>query len=145
MADGSFTVEAALLMTILIPVLVSLIYAGFYIHDRALLQGVACEIAALGSNLAEEQGAERILNEKKEILIAGRLLGTRKGRTAVSHGKDRTSAVCSGTFVLPGLIARFFRLNEKKLERSWSRSRCSPADLIRKIRGVKYMADKIRE
>lgn len=32
--NGSFTVEAALLMTVLIPLLTALIYLGFYQHDK---------------------------------------------------------------------------------------------------------------
>ena len=32
--NGSFTVEAVLLMTVLIPLLTALIYLGFYQHDK---------------------------------------------------------------------------------------------------------------
>ena len=38
---GSYTVEAALLMGILLSVLVSVIYLGFWYHDRNFLQNAA--------------------------------------------------------------------------------------------------------
>ena len=38
---GSFTVEISLIMSLLIPLLMCLIYLGFYMHDRAFLEGAA--------------------------------------------------------------------------------------------------------
>ena len=49
--NGSFTVEAALLMTVLIPLLTALIYLGFYQHDKVWIANKtrteAMEAAAL--------------------------------------------------------------------------------------------------
>ena len=50
-AQASFTVEAALLMTVILPVLIALLITGFYLHDRAFLQGVTTELCAMQSNL----------------------------------------------------------------------------------------------
>lgn len=44
---GSYTVEAAMLMSILIPVFIGIIYLGFYLHDKALLEGAALETVLL--------------------------------------------------------------------------------------------------
>ena len=43
---ASFTVEAALLMTIILPVLLALIYYGFFLHDKGVLNGAAQQITA---------------------------------------------------------------------------------------------------
>lgn len=42
--NGSYTVEAALLMPILITVLMAVIYAGFYMHDKIILRNILAEI-----------------------------------------------------------------------------------------------------
>lgn len=46
---GSYTVEAALLMGILLSVLVSEIYLGFWYHDRNFLQNAAYEAVCTAS------------------------------------------------------------------------------------------------
>lgn len=70
-ARGSFTVEASLLMTIIIPVLVSLIYGSFYLHDCAVMQGAACELAAMASNLQGDPNRESLLQEKRRSCCRG--------------------------------------------------------------------------
>ena len=46
---GSFTVEISLIMSLLSPLLMCLIYLGFYMHDRAFLEGAALEAACTAS------------------------------------------------------------------------------------------------
>ena len=87
MAKGSFTVEAALLMTVLLPVIVSLIYTAFFLHDRTLLQGAACEVAAMGSNLSEEKDIDQILEKIKNQVMSARLLGTKDKAATVNRSK----------------------------------------------------------
>lgn len=140
---GSFTVEASLLMTIILPVLVALIYTGFYIHDSAILQGAACEVAAMGSNLAMEEDRESILYRKMEELKTGRLLGTREVAASLSISKTRVSVSYSGNFYVPGMIGRLLSGNSLRIEKSWSRKLYHPADEIRKIRGLQKMAETI--
>ena len=142
---ASFTVEAALLMTIILPVLISLIYASFYIHDRAVLQGMACEIASMGSNLAEEPKAENILNTKKEDLMKNRLLGTKMRRSAFVLSETQVSVNYEGSFAIPGMIMQLLRGGNLELKASWSRELYRPADLIRKIRGLHYMTESIKK
>ena len=50
-AEASFTVEASALMTIILPVLIVILLAGFYLHDSAYLQMTATELCAMGSNM----------------------------------------------------------------------------------------------
>lgn len=144
MWKGSFTVEAALLMTMIIPVLVSLIYAAFYLHDGAVLQGIACEISAMGSNLAQEKDREDRLNRAKDQLVSSRLLGTGNKKISFELGENKISAAYSGTFAVPGLVMKFFNGNTLKIEKSWSRELYHPAESIRKIRGWSYLADAVK-
>lgn len=145
MLQAGFTVEAAMIMTILLPVLTVLIYMGFYVHDMAVIQGAACEAAAMGSNLVLEENRESILEEKVNALVTARLLGTRIGRKGLSAGKDQISVYYGGDFPIPGLIAKLVSGNELTIEKEWNRTIFHPADEIRKIRGLEYMIDSIRE
>ncbi len=142
--QGSFTVEAALLMTILLPVMVALIYASFFLHDRTLLQGAACEVAAMGSNLAEEKDIESRLNEIRKQLVSARLLGTENVHSTIALGEDNIEVSYQGKFSLPGLIENLFGSDSLNISRSWKRKQYHPADTIRKIRGLEYMADTIK-
>ena len=143
--SGSFTVEAALLMTILIPVLTALIYAAFYIHDSAVLQGIVCELAVAGSNLSQEKNRAGELEKKKNALLSSRFTGTRGAEISIEAGNNSVSASGSGEFRFPGMIMNFFGGSIKRLSKSWSREILQPADLIRKIRGLEYMVDTIKE
>ena len=142
---ASFTVEASLIMTILLPVLVALIYLSFYVHDSAVLQGITCELAAKGSCLVQEKNTEELLRKEKEHLTASRFTGLQGTKVSVNVGEESISVSGSGEFYFPGLIARFFGGNTKTISKSWSREILKPADRIRKIRGLKYMVDRIKE
>ena len=63
-SKGSFTVEASLLMAILIPLLVGMMYLGFYLHNRAFLPGAACELAQIGLLYDREEDALRAMKSK---------------------------------------------------------------------------------
>ncbi|MFQ9395125.1 MAG: TadE family protein [Lachnospiraceae bacterium] len=64
MKKGSYTVEAALLMGVLIPLLVGVIYLGFFMMIRGNVQGEAIEKALTALLIGEEtEGVS--LGEKK--------------------------------------------------------------------------------
>lgn len=138
---GSFTVEASLLMAVILPVLAALIYTGFYIHDSALLQGAACEIASMGSNLSQEADCGRLLKQKMEELKDRRLLGTRDSEGVLSLGENQVSVSYNGDFYVPGFISHLLNGNSLKIEKAWSRKLYHPADTIRKVRGLQKMVE----
>ena len=47
--SGSFTVEAAMIMPVVLLVTFSSLYLCFYVHNRAFLTSAACEAAVCGS------------------------------------------------------------------------------------------------
>lgn len=140
---GSFTLEAALLMTLLLPVLFSLIYASFFLHDRTILQGAACEVAAMVSNLTEEKDEQSRLEKLKDGLISSRLLGTKGTGGSLRRSKDQVSVSYQGNFPIPGLTAKLFGKRVYEIREEWSRKLYHPADIIRKIRGLEYVLDVI--
>lgn len=65
--NGSYTVEAALLMPLLIMVLMAVIYAGFYMHDKIILRNILAEIAEKDACTIEYQLQDTV-QEWKEAL-----------------------------------------------------------------------------
>ena len=57
--DGSFTVEASLIMPLIIFIIITLIYFAFYLHDQACLQAIANQVA--------EKGTESLLYNEVDI------------------------------------------------------------------------------
>ena len=53
---GSFTLEAALLMPLLLTVIMSMLYLDFFVHNRAWLTAAAYEAAVSGSMEGYRQG-----------------------------------------------------------------------------------------
>ncbi|MDO5425806.1 MAG: hypothetical protein Q4F41_19025 [Eubacteriales bacterium] len=104
---GSFTIEISLLMLILIPLLVCLIYMGFYMHDRAFLEGAALETACVASLNAGEENQGTMAEMKKEEFLRGKLFGTRDVVGTVELGTERVSVVFSGNFTMPGMLLEF--------------------------------------
>lgn len=140
---GSFTLEAALLMTIILPVLTAIIYMGFYVSDSGTAQGIVCELAAAGGDLSEEQDVQSNLENRKKMLITSRFLGMECGKASVNRETNRVSAEIAGDFYIPGLAARFFCGNHLKIQKKWSRELYRPAEMIRRIRGIQELKDTV--
>lgn len=140
-ATGSFTVEASLIMGFILMILIVLIYASFYVHDTGVAQGIVCELAAVGNNARQEDNGEKQMENQKKLLITSRFLNTKGVKVSVSKSDSQVSASFDGKFTVPGFIGGFFASDELSIQKSWSRTIYDPADVIRKIRGVKYMAE----
>ena len=98
---GSYTVEAALLMALVIPLLAGIIYMGFYLHNGAAMQKAAYELAALGSLHYGEKEREEIIKERKREIGSQLFLGIQGIEAEIHIGKKRNLQV-------PGLVMRIF-------------------------------------
>lgn len=140
---GSYTVEAALLMGILLPLFVGIIYLGFYLHDRAFLQGASYEAAACASlhlqdDLADVEGGA-------SSLVSGRMLGTSGVSTGYTSGEKEARVTYSGSLVLPGMTGPFFGAGSLSVGASSALSTERPSKKIQKIRGAAKIIRKLRE
>ena len=142
---GEFTAEAALLMSVIFPVLVALLLAGFYIHDRTMMQGAACEIAAMGSNLRFYDGSTGTLQKTENALASQGGLWTEgiKGNCRVSE--EASAAEFTGLFPVPGITAGLLLRNKASMQTSWSRKLYRHTDMIRIVRGIKYVVDLVED
>lgn len=138
---GSYTVEAALLMGIILLVMASLIIAGFYLHDRAVLQAMTCEIASAGSHVATEKEQQKVIADLRKILTRNRLMGSRNASEQTKSDKNEVSAVWQAEYPVPGMAAKFFIKNKLHIKVSWQMKRVKAAGLIRKVRGVRKLVN----
>lgn len=133
---GSFTVEAAIVVSITVFVLGAFLIGTFYVHDRSVLQSLACEAAAAGSIFCTDKERSAAAKEVEKTVTAGRLLGSRglDGYTAVGNSESR--AAWSAVYPVPGFAAGYLAGNQLPISTSWNCKIIDPADTIRKIRGA---------
>lgn len=131
---GSYTIEAALLMGIILPLLVSIIYMGFFLHDRGFLQGAAHEAAVLASLQADQKGVD--MAGTAQCLTTNRTLGIRTVSAAYSADERRVEVTYEGNFQVPGMIRRFFGKNGIPVRSSVTLSLERPSKRIQKLRGI---------
>ena len=84
---GSFTIEAALLMPLVLMILIGVLYLDFFVHDRAYLTAAAYEAAVSGSM----EGYKKKGNIYEKADIQGRMLGD-IGPVSYTH-----LCTCAGT------------------------------------------------
>ena len=128
---GSYTIEASLLMGIILPVLAGLIYIGFWYHDKSFLQSAAYE-AACAASLKEDEESFRI-GEAAMELTKGRMLGTGNLQVQSKDGEEKASV---SYFRIPGMIAAFFSSGNLEMKENCSLSVERPSRKIQKIRGI---------
>ena len=140
-AEASFTVEASALMTIILPVLIVILLAGFYLHDSAYLQMTATELCAMGSNMKVYKESAADPESVKNTRLRHSLIWIRGASGTVSSGEDTVSAQLSGSFAVPGLAGRLMGFAKMQITKTWSRRLYRPSEMIWKIRAAKYLAD----
>lgn len=69
---GSFTVEASVIVPVLLFLCVTAITTLFYYHDKVVLEGVARETASFGT--CRQEKTEQELKQTYEKLVKGKLL-----------------------------------------------------------------------
>ncbi len=92
--QGSFTVEAAFIVPIILVIFGMLMHILFYWHDKILILSTAHETAVLGSSRLEmsEQELENYFHRN----MRGRLLLMEKTECEVSIGEEKIIIQCTG-------------------------------------------------
>ena len=142
--SGYFTIEATLLMMIILPVMTGLIIAGFFVHDRARFQAAACETAARGSCLVIDRQQNAIVGRAASALRSGSMWAG-NAYSSASASEDNVSASFGGDFHFPGFSSQYLPGNGLTCNGNWERTIYHPAKLIRKVRGVKALIDLISD
>ncbi len=141
-ARGSYTVEASLLMGIILPVLVGIIYMGFFLHDRGFLQCAAYEAAVYASLHADDKDAD--VSAVAQVLAEGRTLGTRGVSVSASVDDRRADVAYEGNLQIPGMSADLFGQGALAVRSGVSLTLERPSRRIQKIRGVAKVINSVR-
>lgn len=140
---GSYTVEASLLMGILLSILVSVIYLGFWYHDRNFLQNAAYEAACTASLRADDENYQ--ISGAARRLTEGRMLGTTGVSAECQNTEKAASVLYRGTFRIPGMIEAFFQEKQLEMKGSCEISTQRPSGRIQKVRQIAKIGHHIFE
>lgn len=136
---GSFTIEAALLMPLLLMVLMGVLYLDFFVHDRAWLTSAACEAAVSGSM----EGYKKNGNMYEKADIQGRLLGS----TGLPGGENLSMHTSVGKTVKVTYrmeVPAVFLGQKWKIEVSGRAKPLRPTGWIRKVKGTVDMLEEVK-
>lgn len=133
---GSYTVEAAIVVSVTFLVLASLIIAVFYLHDRAVFQGIVCEAASAGSNFMTDEERKEAAGAVGKRVVSSRFLGSRDISGNAAAGEKEATASWRAVYSVPGFAIKFIAGNRLPIQRTWTCRIFDPADSIRKIRGI---------
>lgn len=131
---GSYTIEAALLMGVILSVLVAVIYIGFWYHDKSFLQSAAYEVTCVAGLQAENDSWN--MSEAAGKLVKMRMLGTRNLQISCSKEEKKASVILQGNFQLPGMITAFFGKDRLTIRESCQMNVEKPSRKIQKVRGA---------
>lgn len=134
--NGSYTVEAAVVLSVVFLVMASLIISAFYLHDCSVCQSAACEAAAAGSNFFRQKDRSAAAAAVKNQFGKERLLGSRNLSGNTSAGKREVSAQWKAVYPVPGFAMKYFTGGRLEIQASWKCREINPADAIRKIKGA---------
>lgn len=128
---GSFTIEAALLMTVIIPVLTAFLHLAVFLHDRAWIQNAAMEKAA---GIALQGYGE------KGTVFNG-MIGSEKMQKKISRTEKKVSVEIRGDFLVPGIAARFFTGGKLSLDVSINKPILDAKKEIQKYRNFEKLTE----
>ena len=136
--NGSFTVEASILVPFMVMIIFVFICLCLYLHDRSVLS--ACASEAAGKCAAEkyetDEHLESALLEEAEELVEGRLLMLGDIETSVKVDEDEVTVTYTGSSAL------LWGISSTEAE---SAVRDNPVDSIRSSMTIKNLVESVAE
>ena len=129
--SGTFTIEAAVIVPLILFVFSVLMFILFYYHDKNVLLGTAHEAATVGSS---RQGMEETeLEQYFSNRIRGKLLLFTRIQTEVRVEEEKVSIVCKA------------RKDRMSLKVECEGTKTEPEDYIRGVRKLKKIGEGLGE
>lgn len=138
---GSFTAEAAVVISLSFLVLGTLMLTIFYLHDTAVFQGIVCETAAAGSNFAMEKERSEAAGNLQKDIHKNRFLGSRNLSVKKETGEKHVSVSAKAEYPVPGMLMRFLKDGKIPIVCTWNCRILNPGKTIRQIRGAELLFD----
>jgi CRISPR/Cas system CSM-associated protein Csm3 (group 7 of RAMP superfamily) len=140
---ASFTIEAALLMPLIIGTIVVLLYMSFFLHDNAVITEGTILLANRYTNerkLTNTQIKQKIINEKQQS-IESKVLAAKNIATAVEVNDKKISITCNATFEFPSmyLIRQIFNQRTLSITTTKTINRANPVAFIRNCRTIEHV------
>lgn len=89
---GSYTVELAAIMPVIILILILSITMSLFLYDKCILEGIAMETAVAAAEALRYEDTELSSLQKKGEFVAGkRLIYLEEGKILLSEEKDRVT------------------------------------------------------
>lgn len=135
---GSYTIEAALLMPLILGTIVILIYMSFFLHDRAVLREGAIILANRYSNeqhLSNDVIKQRLMEVSDEV-INQKVIITKNIYTQITVKDKEIIVASSGEFQFPNMYIVGSIVNRHNFTISTNKvmKRLKPVDFIRACR-----------
>ena len=143
LTSASLTVEAALVMPVILFVIVLTVYYLLFLYNRSVLTDAAC-LAVKQTTYYETQKnreIEKVVKEKCEESLRGRLVGIESVTLTVSVGKLQTRADLTAQLRLPSETVLGFRIPFREIKVSAASDRLNPAGVIRLARKGKQIKE----
>ena len=137
---GSFTIEAAVLMPLILMVLMGLLYLDFFVHNRAWLTSAAYEAAVSGSMEGYKKDGD--IYEKADI--QGRMLGS----TGLPGGENLSMQTSAGKTVQVTYqmdVPAGFLSQKWKIEVCGKAAVLRPTGWIRKVKGTVDVLEEVKK
>ena len=138
---GSFTVEAAVVISLSFLVLGTLLLTIFYLHDTSVFQGIVCETAAAGSNFAMEKERSEVTGNLQKQIHKSRFLGSRNLSVTKETGEKQITVSVKAEYPVPGMFMRFLKDGKIPIMCTWNCRILYPGKTIRQIRGAELLFD----
>lgn len=103
---GSMTIELTLLMPFILGIFIFIIFSGFILHDKCIVNKACMSAALRGSEETDPDKAMDRANEAISEVIPGRLIGKWDYSTRIDVGKDAVRVSFKGNTGMGGGLIR---------------------------------------
>lgn len=138
---GSFSIECALIMPVILLCVVSIMWLMIYMYDENVIYRALVH-AVLATDYRESDSNDELKNEIEERVyedLKGQLVGVSDAEVFVKVGKNKASARVEAKLGIPQDIPGLSELGEIKVE--VKKTRLFGADSILDVRRVKAIYD----
>lgn len=106
MLKGSLTIELTLLMPFILGLFIFILFAGFILHDKCIVNKACLSAALRGSEESEDGEALNRAQEAIAEVLPGHLIGKWSYDTNVDVGKDEVRVTFDGNAQMGGGLIR---------------------------------------
>lgn len=127
--QGSFTIEAAYIIPLILLIIGVMFHVLFYYHDKNILLGSAHEAAAYGAGL--ESADEDTIESYFTARIKGKMLLLTELKNEITVEDDKVTVICNAS------------KSRMSLQVECSVNRTDPENYIRSVRKIKKIGEGI--